>query len=580
MTPSRLQFAGPDRWQRLGLRTQLALVFGSLVLLLGILMSLGFAELLRVRTEREAGASLHSVATNASRLLADDLHSKARTVQVLVSSTSLWEQGLAAPGVTALLSRLRAVQPHSTWIGVADTKGTVLSATNDLLVGSDVSSRPWFKNGLNSIYVGDMHPVVRLADLLPPLPNGEPYRVMDFSAPIQLRGKTIGVLGIQSSWAWTGEAVEMLLPSNAQEQQISLFIFDKNGQMIYAPGGQIKPFIDAGQELPFAPRMAEVDSQQLRPSPRIVQWKDGGKEFLTTIVPLQPRSAATDLGWYIVARQPLQTAYAQARQAMYQVLATGLVAAVLAAVMAWWAARHLSQDIKRLASAARAIHDGDQGAEIPLTHSSREISHLSRMLHSSIAKLKASHDAMEAQVAERTLQLQKANAELELLAHSDPLTGLLNRRGFDARMLYALALAKRGNRPLSLLAMDIDHFKSVNDVFGHEVGDMVLQCVAQVLKSRLRVSDVLARMGGEEFIALLPDTSLDTAMELAEELRTRMESAPMPHGQQVTLSIGVSCLSDTDMEASGLLRRSDEALYNAKAAGRNNVQPLPPPPPV
>lgn len=566
----------PSRWQRLGLRAQLALVFGTLVLMLGVFMSLGFAELLRLRIEREVAASLNNVATNAARLLSNDLYGKSRAVQVLVNSPALWEHGLDAPGVTDLLSRLRTIQAHNTWIGVADTRGKVLSATDGVLLGSDVSNQAWFKNGLQTSFVSDMHLADDLGKTRPPLPNGEPYRVMDFSAPIQLNGKTMGVLGIQSNWAWIGETLESLLPTHSQQQQIALFIFDKNLQLIYGPGGVLKPFIEAGQELPFTPHMADTDSQRLRPNARIVQWKDSDQEFLTTIVPLQPRSAPTDMGWHIVARQPLQTAYAPARQAMYKVLATGLLAAALAALIAWWAARRLSHDIKRLANAARAIHDGDQNAEIPLVNGSREISHLSSMLHSTIGKLRASNEAMEAQVAERTLQLQKANTELEQLARSDPLTGLLNRRGFEARMRYTIALAQRSQRSLAVLAMDIDHFKRVNDDYGHETGDMVLLRVAQILQSRLRISDVLARMGGEEFTALLPDTSLTTASELAEELRVMVENTAMPHGQTVTLSIGVSCLGLDDNDSSSLLRRSDEALYNAKAAGRNNVQPLPP----
>ena len=155
---------------------------------------------------------------------------------------------------------------------------------------------------------------------------------------------------------------------------------------------------------------------------------------------------------------------------------------------------------------------------------------------------------------------------------SDPLTGLLNRRGFDFQLDFAMALARRSGRPLSVLVIDVDYFKRINDQHGHDMGDAVLRTLARAFRMRLRESDVLARMGGEEFLALLPDTTADAAVVIAEQLRELLASTPMAHGEPVTASVGVATLRGTTDTATAMLRRGDEALYEAKGAGRNNVQ--------
>jgi diguanylate cyclase (GGDEF)-like protein len=561
----------PGRWRRLGLRTQLAVVFGALLVAVTVLMSLAFGELLRWRMQREASAALHAVASGASRQLADGLFNRARMVEVLAGSEDLWRQGFDAPGVDSLLSRARALTPFNLWIGVADAEGVVRSATGHLLVGQDVSHRPWFEPGLQRVHVGDVQTSPQLVAALPPEPGGEPPRFLDFAAPIRLDGLTQGVLCMHGSWEWVRETAEALLPADAHERQIALFIFDRHGRLIHAPGGHMAAFAALGQRLPLTRPLSADSGTAPELQAQSARWQDSRAHFLTAVVPLLARSPATDLGWHIVVRQPEENAHGPARQAMYKVLAGGLGAALLAAAVAWLVARRLSQDLKRLSRAASGIHGRGAAADIPLLDSSREVRGLALALRGSIAQLQASNEAMEHQVRERTQQLRQANAELEHQVRSDPLTGLFNRRGFESRLGFAMALARRSGRPLSVLVIDIDHFKRINDRHGHDMGDQVLRTLARVFHQRLRESDVLARMGGEEFLALLPDTAADAAMDIAEQLRALLASTPMTHGEPVTASIGVATLRGTTDSATAMLRRGDQALYAAKAAGRNQV---------
>lgn len=168
------------------------------------------------------------------------------------------------------------------------------------------------------------------------------------------------------------------------------------------------------------------------------------------------------------------------------------------------------------------------------------------------------------------------NARLEVLAHTDPLTQVLNRRALTVRLASELERARRYDAALSLLMVDLDHFKNVNDEHGHLVGDDVLREFAGVLQHAIRSVDVVARYGGEEFVVGLPETALAGAVVFAERLRERIAETPfaLAHGHPLglTASIGVAFFPSADVNTvEDLFARADEALYRAKADGRNRV---------
>ncbi|RMH58083.1 MAG: diguanylate cyclase [Deinococcus-Thermus bacterium] len=165
--------------------------------------------------------------------------------------------------------------------------------------------------------------------------------------------------------------------------------------------------------------------------------------------------------------------------------------------------------------------------------------------------------------------LRRHYAQMHQMAHTDPLTNLTNRRAMQGRLEAELERAQRYQRPFSLLLADIDHFKQINDTYGHPVGDQVLREVAVRMQQHLRDSDTLARWGGEEFLVLAPETELGPAQGLAQRLLEAVRQAPLA-GVPVSLSIGVAAYRPGDTVAA-LLSRVDEAMYRAKAAGRNRV---------
>lgn len=176
-----------------------------------------------------------------------------------------------------------------------------------------------------------------------------------------------------------------------------------------------------------------------------------------------------------------------------------------------------------------------------------------------------------------TIEQAKAdNARLEALAHTDPLTHLLNRRALTIRLAAELERVRRYNAPLTMLLIDLDHFKLVNDTFGHLVGDEVLRGIGTLLQRSVRTVDMVARYGGEEFVIVLPETGETGAVAFAERIRQRAEAhnfeAARSAAVRVTVSIGVSCFPSPKVEGvEDLFARADAALYRAKERGRNQV---------
>jgi two-component system cell cycle response regulator len=171
-------------------------------------------------------------------------------------------------------------------------------------------------------------------------------------------------------------------------------------------------------------------------------------------------------------------------------------------------------------------------------------------------------------------RIRQLNTQLEHLAMTDELTGLTNRRSFFILGAREIKRAQRYQTPLSMLMIDLDGFKIVNDTYGHEAGDQMLQCLANTLKENIREIDLLARLGGEEFSVLLPNTEASAAVKLAERLRQAAEALYCSfQGQKVnvTMSIGVASFDNEMMDLDTLLRNADTAMYQAKHQGRNQV---------
>lgn len=185
------------------------------------------------------------------------------------------------------------------------------------------------------------------------------------------------------------------------------------------------------------------------------------------------------------------------------------------------------------------------------------------------------HEAPDCPAQTELSRLRKELQSLELQVIRDPLTGLYNKRHFDRVLDTEMERSRRSLQTLSIILLDLDHFKTINDSFGHPVGDQVLQRAAQICRDELRMIDVPCRYGGEEFVIILPATPLMTAVQVAERLRLALRQMPISTHKgdlTITASFGVSAFRhEQKISATALVDRADQKLYEAKRSGRDRV---------
>lgn len=245
---------------------------------------------------------------------------------------------------------------------------------------------------------------------------------------------------------------------------------------------------------------------------------------------------------------------------------------VIVATVALYIGRSIVIPLGSLIGATRRIVEGDLNVRVEVKQND-EVGQLGLMFNQMTDKLRQSH--LEIMTTNEAMRQQ--NLLLEELSVTDGLTGLFNRSKLDAILSDQLARFGRNKRPFSVMMIDVDHFKTLNDNFGHVVGDEILIAVARILANSIRSIDFAARYGGDEFVIILTETMTDAAIKTAERIRAQVAevgSKLKDHKVTITLSIGITHCQIEDKTPTILLARVDSALYEAKKAGRNRIQAI------
>ena len=249
-----------------------------------------------------------------------------------------------------------------------------------------------------------------------------------------------------------------------------------------------------------------------------------------------------------------KAAFASIRRLRDSILLIAVLGAVLVTGLGYALVVRLVRPVEALIDGARAVSAGDYGHVVKIS-SRDELGYLGSVFN------------------EMTQALQATHVHLEQMTRTDQLTGLYNRRHLDAALDAEVERARRDHTPLSILMLDIDHFKKFNDQFGHPQGDALLKAIADLLREQLRPTDTVARYGGEEFTVLLPRSPRTEAVRIAERLRRRIaELSAGPEGAATTGSFGLAAWPEDGATGAELIAAADAALYEAKRLGRNRIE--------
>jgi diguanylate cyclase (GGDEF)-like protein len=554
---------------RLSLQRQITLFAGAIGLFIVGATTIGSALLARNQATEMARSALLQVARSVADRLDQDMAERLREIRNVAALQPLQPHWLENTGsLRKVLETMQKTLPDYAWIGFADTSGQVRAATGGTLEGVSVGQRPWFNNGMKGTAVEDVHAAALLQYLLAPNSGGTPFRFVDVAAPVtDASGRIIGVLGSHLSWGWADLVRREVLSSRSPELKEEIVVLDQAGRVLL------------GQELGASPYAAE----DLAAGHFIARGADGDR--FATASATHGRGDYPGLGWIVVALQPVDTALATANRLTSLILLLGLGAGALGVLGIFLVATRLSRPLAQLTDAVDRIGREPNATMTKRVHGSPEVLQLSAAVRSLLrrigtAEAEARDVEVEASKAVHAAQdrVRRLGADLhamQLLADTDGLTGLLNRRAFLPLAMDAMRYFKRYRRAISVLMIDIDHFKRVNDLYGHAAGDVVICQIGAIISDAIRTTDKVARFGGEEFVVLLRETDAAGAAIIAERIRQTVASTvfePDSNRLMATISIGIAEAEQADQDIDHTIERADRALYEAKSRGRNCVR--------
>lgn len=534
------------------LRTLFSTAFAVIIILLTALLSYVIGNRSTHSVEVSIGGSLAAEAYQMSEKLDHFMWSRSGEVEVL-SKLNAFQEPVDVQEASGLLNQLKKSLPVFTWVGFLDKQGNVLSSTDQILQGTNISQRPVFQEGLKGTFIGDVHDAVLLSRLLPN-PTGESLQFVDVSVPVtDKQGHISGVLAAHLSWEWSREVEASIVnPLKERLEGVEVFVVSKKDDTIL-----LGPAALVGKRM----QNDVLEAARSGNSSWVIEKKGNQDSYLTGYAYGDGYSNYPGLGWTVMIRQPAETAFAPVQQLKRYILISGLAAAMLFGMIGWVLAGWISRPLRNLTRTADLLSSGAD-VEIPASSRFKDVAVLSASLRNLV------------------LNLTKTESKLSYMsdmALHDKLTGLPNRAALDEFLAHAVSKAKQNRTTLSFLYMDLDGFKKINDTYGHAIGDALLQEIAFRLMDCTRDNEIVARLGGDEFVIIL-NTSAKKPMLEAEIVAARIISKinlPITiRGEDLHVGCSVGAAVWTPDGASDTietLRLADEALYISKRSGKNRI---------
>jgi diguanylate cyclase (GGDEF)-like protein len=381
-------------------------------------------------------------------------------------------------------------------------------------------------------------------------------RVMVIGEPI--RSATNELLGVLAA-KLSVRPIDAVLSGHTHSDTDAVFLINSRGRLLTCAAIPADQHIDSFLDPQVLSRLS---ANQTQPT---AYKSSQGPMVIGTL------NRVPSLGWAVVVEVDRDKAFAQVQRLQHLTLLVAGSMLALLGLCAYMLALTIVRPLRRLSQGADRVAAGDLQVDLPVRNRS-EAGYLTQVFNHMVARLRQNRD----QLAKVNAELQDKNQELHLLSITDPLTGLFNRKHLMETLTAEVIRSLRHKHTFALLIVDIDHFKRINDTHGHQKGDEVLRCLADVFRKSIRDCDYVARYGGEEFIILLPETGRRGAMEAAERIRIHAakESVVLEAGSiSVTVSIGISLFPDNGADVKTVIQQADKALYIAKDSGRNRIVP-------
>lgn len=534
---------------KINLRTYVAFIFAIIIFALTTVLSITISKYSSNTIKREIGNNLSTTAFNMADKLDSFMWSRIGEIQVLSQIKDINTPEDLQTAQT-LLNQLQASIPVFSWIGLTDANGKILVATNRILEGADISMRPVYQEGIKNLFVGDVHNAVLLANLLPN-PSGEPLQFVDISVPlVSQNGNKNGVLAAHLSWEWSRQVHEEIVqPLKDELKGAEIFVVSQNDNtVLLGPDDMI------GMPL-------HLDSvryaREGKNSWLLEEWPDG-KRYLSGYGIGNGYQDYNGLGWTVIVRIPEEVAFTPVENLKKSIMAIGTIAAIFFAIIGWLLAGFISKPLQEISTAAHRLRLG-HNVKIPYYTRIEDLELLSSSLRELVESLLVSESNL---------------GKMENLAHHDLLTGLGNRVALDHFLKENASIERHKENAFALLYMDLDGFKKVNDTYGHEAGDKLLQLAATRLKNSLRTEDTIFRLGGDEFLVILSSSSRSAekvAAMVANKLIKKLNEPFLISDIQLEIgcSIGIAIWPNHDLDPFTVIRYADEALYISKKTGKN-----------
>lgn len=450
-----------------------------------------------------------------------------------------------------LINRKMPVSDDLLYIDVLNNHGVIIASTKDSRIGQSLGSTPIFIKGQSDVYVSEIK-----FDFSDHLSGAVAVPLLDRDS--QPAGVLINHYKMDKlQQLFSGELISALSkqrPRFGFSSQQSIYLTNHNQQLLtHSSLNSVEISHINVNTTPMSSTLSSGKAMQ-------GIWQDNRRN---DVVGVSMIIGIDDFNYVLVAEKELSVAYQSIEQFTQQSLAIMVATSISVLIISWLAAYYITRPINRLIHHIDGVSHGEMNDEI-----------VDIKIHDEFGLLVSKFKSMTQRVKHMHEELSVSNARLYQTSIKDELTGSYNRRHIIERGDYCIQEAKRYNKTLSSLMIDIDHFKSINDRFGHPFGDTVIKQIAIILEAETRSTDIICRYGGEEFVIIMPMTSLADAALVANKINRKVAQwtfRDLAQSLHTTISVGVAQYQSCDQNMLNLLARADKALYMAKNNGRNQV---------